>query len=110
MLRQPHGRARTVTEIYQGFADKFAKAAHALEAAALAADASASPDAPRAATPASGGFGALRGHVGTVGAILTQPMRPVFDALAAMALKLIGSHSGPKVSPAAHHHRDPNAI
>lgn len=104
------GAPRTVAEIYQGFADKFTKTAHALEAAALAADASAPADGTAAAKPTSGGFATLIGHVGTVGSMLSQPMRPVFDALAATALKLIGSHSGPKAGPAAHHHRDSNEI
>jgi hypothetical protein len=103
------GAPRTVAEIYQGFADKFAKTAHALDAAASAAEASA-PPVPTAATPASGGFAILVGRIGTLGAILNQPMRPLLDALAASAIKLIGNRSASSASPPARRHRDPSEI
>ncbi|MGH7122827.1 MAG: transglycosylase SLT domain-containing protein [Stellaceae bacterium] len=99
------GAPRTVAEIYQGFADKFAKTAHALEAMASATDASASPAVP-AAKPASGGFATLLGRVGTIGAILSQPMRPLLDVLAASAMRLIGNRS----ATADRRHRGPNEI
>jgi hypothetical protein len=104
------GAPRTVAEIYQGFADKFAKTAHALEADTLVADTSAPAIAEAPSKPSSGGFATLLGHIGVVGAILNQPMRPIFEALTASALKLIGSHSGPKVGTAARHHRDPTEV
>ncbi len=106
------GAPRTVAEIYQGFADKFAKTAHALDAAALAADASSPSSTPARAMPGiSGGFAGLLGRVGSVGTILSQPMRPIFDALAASALKLIGHRSGASIATASpHRHRDPNEI
>jgi transglycosylase-like protein with SLT domain len=105
------GAPRTVAEIYQGFADKFARTSHALEAAALAADASGSSSNPAGATPgSSGGFAGLLGRVGTVGAILTQPMRPILDALTASALKLIGNRSSVRATAAVHRPHDPNEI
>ena len=103
------GAARTVAEIYQGFADKFAKTAHALESAALAADASTPATASANPKPA-GGFATLLGRIGTVGAILNPPMRTIFDALTASALKLIGNRSTASASTAARRHRDPNEI
>ena len=103
------GAPRTVSEIYQGFADKFAKTAHTLDAAALAADA-AGPAAAGATKPATGGFATLLGRIGTVGAILNQPMRPIFDALAASALKLLGNRSNVNSAATTHRHRDPNEI
>jgi hypothetical protein len=103
------GAPRTVAEIYQGFADKFAKTAHALEAAALAADASA-PTAAAVTTKPASGFATLLGRIGTVGAIVNQPMRPIFDALAASALRLIGNRSSASASTAVRRHHDPNEI
>jgi hypothetical protein len=99
------GAPRTVAEIYQGFADKFAKAAHALDAAASVAD-TAQTDAAPAAKPAAGGFATLLGRIGTVGAILNQPMRPLFDALTASAIRLIGNRSGTIAATPAHRRRD----
>jgi hypothetical protein len=104
------GAPRTVAEIYQGFADRFAKTAHALEAAALAADATPTSAAPVAKPPASGGFATVLGRIGTVGAILNQAMRPLFDALAASALRLIGNRSSTSATTAAHRHRDTREI
>jgi hypothetical protein len=100
------GAPRTVAEIYQGFADKFAKTAHALDRAALAADA-----APRDATPAkpaAGGFASLLGRIGMAGSILGQPLQPLLDALAASAIRLIGNRSGAGAGAAtpAHPRRD----
>jgi hypothetical protein len=86
------GAPRTVAEIYQGFAEKFAKDAHALDRAALAADAAPSYAAP-AAKPASG-FASVLGRIGAVGSILSQPLQPLLDALAASAIRLIGNRSG----------------
>jgi hypothetical protein len=103
------GAPRTVAEIYQGFADKFAKTAHALDAAALAADASA-PSSAATVKPAAGGFAGLLGRIGTVGASLSQPMRPIFDALAAAALKLIGNRSDVRPAASVRPHRNPNEI
>lgn len=103
------GAPRTVAEIYQGFADKFAKTAHALDAAASAAD-TAAPAASGAKPGIAGGFATLLGRIGTVGAILTQPMHPIFDALAVSALKLIGNRSNASHATAARRQRDPNEI
>ena len=103
------GAPRTVAEIYQGFADKFAKTAHALEAMATAADASALPAA-ASSKPVSGGFATLLGRIGTIGAVLNQPMRPLFDVLAASAMKLIGNRSTTSAASTARRHRDPNEI
>lgn len=95
------GAPRTVSEIYQGFADKFAKAAHALEAAALAADSgapgpggtSASGSSGTAQLARGGSLASLLGRIGTIGAIASQPMQPILDALAVSALRLIGHRS-----------------
>lgn len=95
------GAPRTVAEIYQGFADKFAKAALALDPAALGA---AETDAAPAAKPAGLGFAAMLGRLGMAGSILSQPMRPLLDALAASAMRRIGNRSN--ASPATPAHRD----
>jgi len=100
------GAPRTVTEIYQGFAEKFSKTAHAIEAAALAAD-NAQTEVASAGNPTRvGGFATLLGRIGTVGGMLSQPMRPIFDALAASALKLIGNRSAASAATPTHRHRD----
>jgi len=100
------GAPRTVAEIYQGFADKFAKAVHALDAAAPAADA-APPEIASAAKPAiAGGFASVLGRAGMVGSLLSQPIRPLFDALGASALKLIGNRPGATAATASHRRRD----
>lgn len=103
------GAPRTVAEIYQGFADKFAKTAHALDAMASASDAN-SPAVSADSKPASGGFATLLGRIGTVGAILSDPMRPLLDSLAASAMKLIGNRSSASATTATRRHRDPNEI
>jgi hypothetical protein len=100
------GAPRTVTEIYQGFADKFAKTAHAIEAAALAADNAPAEVASASKPAAGGGFASVLGRIGTVGGMLNQPMRPIFDALAASALKLIGNRSAVSAATPTRHHRD----
>jgi hypothetical protein len=103
------GAPRTVAEIYQGFADKFTKATHALDAAAVAADAA--PTNAAAAKPGiAGSFATVLGRVGMVGSILGQPMRPLLDALAASAMRLIGNRSGASAATAAHRHRDTREI
>ena len=96
------GAPRTVAEIYQGFADKFTKATHALDAAAAA-----STDAAAAKPGIAGSFASVLGRVGMVGSILSQPMRPLLDALAASAIRLIGNRSGTNsATTPAHRHRD----
>jgi Transglycosylase SLT domain len=103
------GAPRTVAEIYQGFADKFTKATHALDAAAAAADA-APTDAAAAKPGTAGSFATVLGRAGMVGSILGQPMRPLLDALAASALRLIGNRSGASAATAAQRHRDTREI
>jgi hypothetical protein len=103
------GAPRTVAEIYQGFADRFTKATHALDAAAIAADA-APTDAAAAKPGIDGSFATALGRVGTVGSILSQPMRPLLDALAASAMRLIANRSGASAATAAHRHRDTREI
>jgi len=104
------GAPRTVAEIYQGFADKFAKTAHALDAAASATDAGVPPAMTAVAKPTAAGFATLLGRVGAVGAILSNPMRPLFDALAASAMRLVGNRSTASTTAAPRRHRDTTEI
>jgi len=95
------GAPRTVAEIYQGFADKFTKATRALDAAAAA-----STDATAGKPAIVGSFATVLGRVGMVGSILSQPMRPLLDALAASAMKLIGDRPGASAATAPPARRD----
>jgi len=96
------GAPRTVAEIYQGFADKFAEATQALEAAAAsAADAA----APAVIGPTAGGRTA---RAGAVRAILGLPLHGLFDVLAASALRLIDGAGA--VTTAARRHHDTREV